>query len=94
MEQGNITREDLARSLCQAHGGLSLNESHALVDAILDAVQEGLDADGRVKIRGFGTFEVVRREARTSRHPKTGELLQIPESNTVRFRPSRKFFSN
>ena len=93
MKQGSLTRVELAKSLRDAHGGLSLSESQELVDAILGAIQEGLLTDGQVKIRGFGTFEVRRRKARVSRHPRTGELVEIPESDTVRFRPCDKFFS-
>ena len=88
-----LTKEELAKSLRDAHGGLSLRESLELVDAILDAIQEGLLADGKVKIRGFGTFDVMRRKRRMTRHPKTGESVEIPESLTVRFRQSKDLFS-
>lgn len=88
-----LTKEELARSLREAHGALSLRESLELVDAILDAIQEGLLADGKVKIRGLGTFDVVTRKRRTTRHPETGESVEIPESLTVRFRQSKDLFS-
>jgi len=88
-----LTKEELAKSLRGAHGGLSLRESLEQVDAILDAIQEGLLTDGKVKIRGFGTFDVMRRKRRITRHPKTGESIQIPESLTVRFRQSKGLFS-
>ena len=93
MKQGSLTRVELATSLRDAHGGLSLSESQELVDAILDAIQEGLLSDGQVKIRGFGTFEVRRRKARVSKHPRTGASVEIPELDTIRFRPSDEFFS-
>lgn len=34
---------------------------------------------------GFGTFSKKRREARTGRHPQTGEPIQIPASDTLTF---------
>jgi len=83
-----LNREELAKSLRDAHGGLSFNEALRLVHAVLDAIEDGLLADGKVKIRGFGTFEVVRRKRRITRHPGTGEQVEVPESLTVRFRQS------
>jgi DNA-binding protein HU-beta len=37
---------------------------------------------------GFGTFSVAERKARAGRNPKTGEVIQIPESKTVKFTAS------
>jgi nucleoid DNA-binding protein len=33
---------------------------------------------------------VVERKARTGRHPKTGEPIEIPASRTVKFKPVEK----
>jgi DNA-binding protein HU-beta len=42
-------------------------------------------ATPRFTYPGFGTFSKKRRNARTGRHPRTGEPLQIPASNTISF---------
>ena len=42
---------------------------------------------------GFGTFSVAERKARAGRNPKTGEVIQIPESKTVKFTASEKLKS-
>lgn len=34
---------------------------------------------------GFGTFSKKRRGPRTGRHPRTGQPIEIPESETVAF---------
>jgi nucleoid DNA-binding protein len=34
---------------------------------------------------GFGTFAKRKREARTGRHPQTGELIRIPAGHTLAF---------
>jgi DNA-binding protein HU-beta len=34
---------------------------------------------------GFGTFSKRRRAARVARHPRTGDSIQIPETETVAF---------
>ena len=44
-----------------------------------------------VQIRDFGTFFIKRlKEKYSSRNPKTGELIYVPEKNKVRFKPSKK----
>jgi len=93
LRANTLSKEELARILKDAHGGLSLDESLGLVDAVLDAIYDGLLTDGKVKIRGFGTFDVRRRKRRITRHPGTGEPVEVPESLTVRFRQSNGLFS-
>lgn len=59
------------------------------VDAVLDAIQLGLQEDGDVALSGFGTFAVTAREARTGRNPSTGESIHIAASKAVKFKPGR-----
>lgn len=40
-----------------------------------------------MKIHGLGQFVIVKRAARQGRHPRTGEVLAIPETVAVKFRP-------
>ena len=58
------------------------------LDGLLEAIQNGLKDGGKVVFVGFGTFSVVERKARTGRNPRTGEVIQIPESKAVKFTPS------
>ncbi|HLC15245.1 MAG TPA: HU family DNA-binding protein [Thermodesulfovibrionia bacterium] len=58
------------------------------LENLLEAITEGLKDGGRVAFVGFGTFSVLERKARTGRNPKTGEVIQIAESRTVKFTPS------
>lgn len=58
------------------------------LDAVLTSIANGVKADKKVQIIGFGTFEVKERAARTGRNPKTGESMQISASKSVGFKPS------
>ena len=55
-----------------------------------EEITQGLVENGKVTIKGFGTFKVSTRKARTGRNPKTGEAIKIAESKTVRFKPSKE----
>ena len=51
--------------------------------AILDALKEGK----KIEIRNFGVFKVKLRKARVGRNPKTGDVVPVPQRNTVTFKP-------
>lgn len=72
----------------QKHLGMECSKAHAerAVNAVLGAVERGLQIDGDVQIVGFGTFQVKERAARMGRNPQTKEPMQIAASRTVGFR--------
>ncbi len=41
-----------------------------------------------IEIRGFGTFKVRRRKARTARNPRTGEAVQVSPRVAPALKPS------
>jgi Bacterial nucleoid DNA-binding protein len=69
-------------------------EAGRVVNAVLDAVNEGLKADGKVVLPGFGTFEVRSRTARVGRNPRTGEKIKIKASKTPAFKPGKGMKDN
>ena len=60
-----------------------------IVSATLESISEGLVADGKVVLVGFGTFEVRSRTAREGRNPRTGEKIKISASKVPAFRPGK-----
>jgi len=68
---------------------LSRKDAEAAVNAALDAISASL-ADGEdVRLVGFGTFEVKKREARVGRNPKTLEEIKIPASRVPAFKAGK-----
>ncbi|MBO4368216.1 MAG: HU family DNA-binding protein [Clostridia bacterium] len=64
-------------------------EAGRVVNAVLEAVNEGLKSDGKVVLPGFGSFEVRKRTARVGRNPRTGEEIKIKASKVPAFRPGK-----
>lgn len=60
------------------------------IETLLETIHDGLVKQGVVRLSGFGVFRVVRRKARKARHPKTGEIIEVPEKRGVSFKPSPK----
>jgi nucleoid DNA-binding protein len=43
----------------------------------------------RVEIRGFGSFAVRRRKARSTKNPRTGKVMHIPARHNIHFTMSK-----
>lgn len=63
-----------------------------VVRLMLETITNQLPRKRRIKLRNFGTFEVIRTKPRPGRNPKTGKPYKIPARNVVRFRASKKMF--
>lgn len=59
------------------------------LDAALANIEDSLSRGETVTLVGFGTFSVGRRAARTGRNPQTGEKINIPSKNVVKFQPGK-----
>ena len=68
---------------------LSKKDAEAAVTAALDAVAAALAEGDEVRLVGFGTFEVKKREARIGRNPATKEEIQIPATKVPAFKPGK-----
>ncbi|MFP6900781.1 MAG: HU family DNA-binding protein [Opitutales bacterium] len=73
----------------QLGGGASRASAEASVNAVLDAITEGVGTSN-VQIIGFGTFKKANRKARTGVNPRTGAKIQIQASTTVTFKAGAK----
>ena len=68
--------------------GTTKKAAREAIEAVLDGIVEGLTADNRVALVGFGTFQLNEKKARTARNPKTGEPVEVPAKVFPKFRPS------
>lgn len=59
-----------------------------IVNRYLECIREELQDGQKVVIKDLGTFTPVKTKARKGRNPKTGEVIDIPEKYTVKFKPS------
>jgi DNA-binding protein HU-beta len=69
--------------------GLTKAQAADAVDAVFDAITASLKSGDEVRLVGFGTFAVSRREASVGRNPATGAEIQIPASNQAKFKPGK-----
>lgn len=82
-----MNKGQLVQQVAEELGGSRASAERA-VKAVLDAISQGVKDDGTVSITGFGTFSRKSRAARRGRNPRTGEIMEIPASTTVGFKPA------
>jgi len=85
-----MTKADLVDRIASQHRKFKKRWTRQVLNAFYEAVIWGLRRRGRVELRNFGVFYVVELPARVGRNPKTGEDVEIPESQHVRFKMSKR----
>jgi len=83
-----MTKAELISKLAEA-AAIKKSEAGLVVEAFTEAVQAALAAGEDVALKGFGTFAVASRKARTGRNPKTGAAIAIPAQKTPKFKPGK-----
>jgi integration host factor subunit alpha len=84
-----VTKADLVEAVYEKVG-FSKKESSELVERIFETMKGTLQRGEKVKISGFGKFEVRQKNTRRGRNPQTGNELQIPARKVLTFKPSLK----
>ena len=74
-----------------AHGtGLTKIETEAVVEGFIATLKAALKEGRRVDLRGFGTFKVQQRAARTARNPRTNQEVEVAAHYVPVFKASRE----
>tara|TARA_B100000886_G_scaffold151709_1_gene103230 strand:- start:624 stop:917 length:294 start_codon:yes stop_codon:yes gene_type:complete len=89
LKKETITRSDIESSLNKEFPELSKQEVLDALNTILELIVETVALDGKVEIRGFGTFSKKYIRPRKFINPKTKEISYIGETSTMHFKPSK-----
>ena len=87
--QDTINKSDFINNLsvnCDSVTDIVVDDA---VREILTLMVDTLANDGRVEVRGFGSFCLHHRRARLGRNPKTGESLPEPAKAIPHFKPGK-----
>jgi integration host factor beta subunit len=66
-------------------------QTEAVITQFLEAIMAALQTGQRVDMRGFGSFQLRHRQARTGRNPRTGDTVQIPAKQIPAFTAGKAF---
>lgn len=89
MAAESVSKKDLVGAVAKKTG-LSQGDTSKVVDALLDEISDALKDGKRVRLIGFGTFEVRSRAARRGVNPQTNQPMDIPASRSPAFKPGKE----
>ena len=81
-----VTTKDIAKIVASQHN-IQVAEAEEFVQKLVDTINEGLETDRLVKIKGFGTFKMQAMKSRASVNVNTGERVIIGEHDRITFLP-------
>lgn len=85
-----MTKSELIKRIAAKYPNLFTKDISKIVDIILDEISDNLAGDGRVELRGFGSFSVRDRKARAARNPKTNEMVYLSDRKALYFRAGKE----
>ena len=81
-----LTLNNIAKVLVEKNG-LEPKEAMMFTTAMFDLIHDRLNEEGIVKVKGLGTFKMIRVEARESINVRTGERVLIDSHAKITFTP-------
>ncbi len=83
-----MTKADIVQAVYEM-GTFTKRESADLVALVFNTMKEELSGGTKIKISGFGNFEVRQKQPRPGRNPQTGEEIMIEGRRILKFKPSQ-----
>ena len=83
---GRLTIQEIAKVLV-AKNGLEQSEANRFATELFAIIQERLEKNDQVKVKGLGTWKVITVDARESVSVRTGVRVMIEEHSKITFTP-------
>lgn len=86
-----MTKADLVE-LVAVQVRLTKKDTEVVIDTILESISRALASndDGKVELRGFGSFRTRQRRARQGRNPQSGDAVHVPPKRIPFFKPGKE----
>jgi integration host factor subunit beta len=85
-----MTKSELIRCIAERFPALTVADTEAAVDLILNKMTQTLASGNRIEIRGFGSFALNYRPPRAGRNPKTGQRVDISAKYVPHFKAGKE----
>jgi integration host factor subunit beta len=81
-----LNKSDLILKILESEPTLFKKDAAKIVNVFFDTISNAIAKGERVELRGFGVFDVKKREARIARNPKNGDVVAVPAKKIPFFR--------
>jgi integration host factor subunit beta len=88
-QEGKMNKSELIEAL-SLEKDLTHKRAEQIINLIFNSMAEELSNDGRIEIRGFGSFVVKEYKAYTGRNPKTGETIHVKDKKLPFFKVGKE----
>lgn len=85
-----MTKAELVNAIANKLG-TEKNETQKIVEAFMQEIRTTMYNGENVYLRGFGSFIIKTRAAKTGRNISKNVAIQIPAHNIPAFKPSKTF---
>ncbi|MBZ0272798.1 integration host factor subunit beta [bacterium] len=85
-----MTKSELIDKVAERIPGGRKRDAEVIVNSIFDSMVHALAQGERIEIRGFGSFHLRKRKARTGRDPKTGASVDVAEKRVPFFKAGKE----
>lgn len=84
-----LNKSDLIAKLSSQCDDLPEHMVEEATKQLLGLMADTLCENGRIEVRGFGSFCLHHREPRTARNPKTGKKVSVSATAIPHFKPGK-----
>lgn len=81
-----MNKSDLILKILESEPTLFKKDATKIVNVFFETISNAIAKGERVELRGFGVFDVKKREARIARNPKNGDVVAVPAKKVPFFR--------
>ncbi len=85
-----MTKAELVAKISEKTG-LEKTEVLATVEALMQEIKNTMESGENVYLRGFGSFIIKKRAAKTGRNISKNTTVRIPAHNIPAFKPAKVF---
>ena len=85
-----MTKSELIELITAKQKHLPAKDVELALKQMLEIMSDALATGQRIEIRGFGSFSLHYRPARTGRNPKTGEAVELSGKHVPHFKPGKE----
>ena len=85
-----MTKSELIERIANNQSQLSSRDVELAIKTLLEQMVITLSDGERIEIRGFGSFSLHFRPARSGRNPKSGEPVALPAKYVPHFKPGKE----
>lgn len=83
-----MTKADIVETVFEKVG-YSKKDVAAVIEEVFETIKITLEKGEKVKISGFGNFNIRQKRARRGRNPQTGSEITIDERRVMTFKASQ-----